>query len=69
MIYLVVLVKFILSDVYIETEPQLLILHGLSRQDSLVTASMSRGGGQLVVMVQKLYFFGEKKLDHVKMMK
>ena len=53
-LYLIVLVELILSDIYIETESQLLILHGLGRQNSLVTASMSRGGGQLIVMVQKL---------------
>ena len=50
-----VLVKFILSDINIEAESELLILHhGIGRHHSGVTAFMSRGGGQLVVMIQKL---------------
>ena len=53
-IYLEVLVKFILSDINVKAESELLILHGIGCHHSGVAASVSRGGGQLVVMVQKL---------------
>ena len=53
-IYLEVLVKFILSDINVEAESELLILHGIGRHHSGVTAFVSRGRSQLVVMVQKL---------------
>ena len=48
------MVKFILSNVYVETESELLILLCILRHHSSVTAFVSRSGGQLVVMVQKL---------------
>ena len=52
--YLIVLVKFILSNVYVETESELLILQGIGCHNSCVAAFVSRSGGQLVVMIQKL---------------
>ena len=49
-----VLVKFILSDINIEAESELLNLilhHGIGRHHSGVTAFVSWGGSQLVVMI------------------
>ena len=49
-----VFVKFILCDINVEAESELLILHGIGCHRSGVAASVWGGGGQLVVMVQKL---------------
>ena len=53
-LYPVILVELILSDIYVEAVSELLVLHGICCHHSGVTASVSWGGGQLVVMVQKL---------------
>ena len=53
-IYLEVLVKFILSDIDVEAESELLILHVIGRLHRGFAASTVWFGGQLVVMVQKL---------------
>ena len=51
MLYLIVLVKFILSDIYVEAISELLVLHGISRHHRRVAAFVSWGGGQLIIMV------------------
>ena len=49
-----VFVKFILSDIDVEAESELLILHVIGRLHRVVAASTVWFGSQLVVVVQKL---------------
>ena len=49
-----ILVELILSDIDIEAESELLILHCIGCHDSGVAAFVSRGGSQFIVMAQKL---------------
>ncbi len=49
-----ILVELILSDIDVEAESELLILHCIGCHDSGVAAFVSRGGSQFIVMAQKL---------------